>query len=353
MKHTRFILGLGGLAVFGIVTGFVIFREREVPMPLVFEEQQIDLTGILLVSGEEVERTVILKNTSQGDIRLTSIESSCGCLTLAPKTQTGFPFVLRSGNEAPLLVRITTLGRLGRQVFHVRVRGETEEGSPLPHAALEIVADILPPLFVSPQAAHFFVAWKDREKPVKCTFVLADLWPEPGLGIKEITSSAGDRISWEVIPSRGELVIGDAVLHKRHELMVIYRPEPSRKEFNETITVVPDNSRAKPVTVRLWGELQPRFECQPESLTYHAWTGETQTRVIYYRAYDPSCNKVAVVRAPSWVTVACTPTKDGVTKMTVVFTSNEPGKHSGKIVINVGDGQDELSVPVTAIVNAR
>lgn len=231
------------------------------------------------------------------------------------------PTEIAPGEFAPIHLRIGTALGGGEAIKHLRVEGRTVDGLDLTPAELVVFTSIMVPLAAHPESSSFILHEEELSAPVKQTVVLADLWPEHGLPIKSITSTLGDKLHYQLVPSRGEIGIGSRRLHKRYNLELRFMLDPTKTAFDHIVTITPDHPKAKPVEVRLFGKIIPRCGLDADSITFCGKkAGERIVRRIEYHYRDPADREIRLVEAPAWLSGSVSQVRDGLRVLTLTCT---------------------------------
>jgi hypothetical protein len=297
----------------GVVLGAFVLKPTTSDRNLLrFDPEVLDLSADQYVSGESIERTVHLRNVSSRPVRVLALPRNCGCMSFLEGTGDTFPVSISPGKVIPIKVRIATNGRVGSQQFAVQAIYESEKGVKQPPVAVEIRASIISGLHVIPAEIHL-ESEPGQDGPLFARVILADQWPGRGLPIKEIRTTADSRFKWELKPTTGPVIIEGLDLERRFVLELSYVPVATAKEFDEVVTVVPDNPKAKSIRLPFRGRKKAAYEFRPESLTiYGSNDGGPAERTIEYRAYQREYEDAKVESVPGGVVVSELPQSGGV-----------------------------------------
>jgi hypothetical protein len=188
-------------------------------------------------------------------------------------------------------------------------------------------------------------------EPVVRTVVLADEWPGDGLRTASVTSTAGDRLKVSLTPVGGNILVGGLDLKKRQELTISYAIPPGATSFDETITVTPEEPKARPATIRLRGEVVPDAEVQPGRLVLQS---RSPGRIIEYRRNRPGIGDVRLIEAPPGVTVEPVGGAVGDVRLLRLGARmpDSPGVSESTVVLGVGDGPATIRLPLKLVVLA-
>ncbi len=238
--------------------------------------------------------------------------------TVVSNTSEATPSEIAPGESVPIRLLICTGLGGGEKISHLQVQAQTPDGYDVAPAELAVFTYIMVPLAAQPQSSSFVVHEEDLSAPVKQTVVLADLWPGDGLPIKSITSTLGDKLHYQLTPSRGEIGIDSRMLHKRYNLELSFILDPTKPDFDHTVTITPDHPKAKPAEIRLFGKIIPRCSLDTNSLAFcGAKPGQRITRRIEYRYHNPKDREIRVVKAPDCLKASVSESGDGLKVVTL------------------------------------
>jgi hypothetical protein len=342
------ILAAVALLVLGVPLAVYAVRMNREERPLLrFDPDELDLSRTLYISGESIERVVHLKNDSTGPLVLMDMPKSCGCMTLFEGKESVLPMTLAPGAELPIQFRISTTGRVGLQEFALQAVYQSPTGRKHPKIWMGIKAAIISGIHAIPSAVYL-EGETGRREPLEATVILADEWPEGGLRVREITTPADGRLKYELKPASGGVSIQGLDLQKRHELRLSYTPADGVKEFDELVTITPENTRAEPLKLRFQGRIKDPFEFQPGSLTvYDAGDGGSVDRVVEYRYSRPEDAEPKVASVPEGVRVEEMPPAAGVKRFKISLrpSAASPGT-AREIRFRIGEGTRTVALPV-------
>lgn len=217
----------------------------------------------------------------------------------------------------PIHLFITALGA-GEKISHLRVQAQTPDGVDVPPAEFLASTYTIASLRAHPRDAWFILHQEELSSPLKHTVVLADLWPGNGLSIKSITSTLGDKLRYQLVPTGGDILIGPSRFKKRYKLELSLSLDSTQTAFDHTVTITPDHPKAKPVAVRLYGKIIPRCGLDADSLAFcGASPGASMTRRIEYHYRDTSDQEIRLVKAPAWLKSSVSETAKGVKTITL------------------------------------
>jgi hypothetical protein len=305
-----------------------------------------------LFSGDRIHFETAVENVSAAPIILTTIPRSCGCLTFGQSGGLKLPVTLRPGERFPLRVEVATDGKTGYQRMEIQALGRKPEGEAVPTARLAIQGNVWSSILPLPEELFVEVDPDTRNKPVVRKVLLADEWPGDGLVIAKITSTAGKRLQFDLAPAEGKAMVRGLDVTKRKEMTIRYAIPEGAETFDETITITPARSDAKPATIRLHGRVVPDFEMHPNRVVVTETSeGATASRVLTYQFRDPEFRDCRVVETPKGVTVAeiSVPLKNSRRFRVTCELPEQAGAQDGTLVFQVGNRIDSIRVPVSMI----
>ncbi|NOX17626.1 MAG: DUF1573 domain-containing protein [Chlorobi bacterium] len=122
----------GMIFLFFFIAAFVFAQEKAVPR-LHIDEENYDFGNVK--EGEIVEHDFTIKNTGNGELKITKVRASCGCTAAAPKKN-----VLKPGESTEIHVSFNTARRSGAQHKYVYIMSNDPKGS---QRRIKFVANVL------------------------------------------------------------------------------------------------------------------------------------------------------------------------------------------------------------------
>lgn len=243
---------------------------------------------------------------------------------VAPSEDKAVLAEIAPGDSMLIPLRIATGLGAGERISRLQIQAQTPDGDDRAQAELLVFTYIEVPLAAFPESSSFVLHEENLAVPVKQSVVLADLWPGKGLPIKSITSTLGDKLHYQLVPTRGEIGLGSRMLHKRYDLELSFMLDPTKSTFDHTVTITPDHPKAKPVEIRLFGKIIPRCGLDTDSITFCGKKpGERITRRIEYHYRDPADRQIRLVKAPAWLSASVSEIRDGLKVLTLICTLPE------------------------------
>lgn len=331
-------------------------RHPEGPKAIRFEPAAFEFGKPPVFSGDRVRFDTAVVNTSSTPVVVSEVPRSCGCLTFGEDGALTLPVTLAPGGKLPLRVEYSTDGKTGYQSVELHARGRTAGGASIAEATLTIRGRILASILPLPEDVYIEVGAERRGQPVVRTVFLADEWPGDGLGVGKITSTAGDRMRFELAPAAGNVLVQGLDVRKRHTLMISYSIPAGATVFDEKVTITPAQPSARPATVRLHGRVVADYEIRPDRLMFYASNpGGTASRLLAYHYTRPEFQDVRPVGVPEGTTVAEFPGgRDGVRRFRVTCRlPSRMGRDERELVFRVGSGDETLRVPVAMVVGSE
>lgn len=254
------------------------------------------------VEGEPLEVHFDLKNESSRAVTITSLGTSCGCMAVSG-TDGALkpPFVLEKWDTCPLTLTIATAGRVGRQTFNLATTADAGRGVTL-QAQSEVGATLLSALRAEPSMVIF-----RRAKPgsqLSAEVKLADALPDPGVRIREIKSSNDETLRVKIEGKSGTSpMFGDGVdAHARGLLKLVYTPNITEGQIQETVTIVPEDSRHPTLRIPVYCEIaEAPYKLTPSGITIGQTSENAFTRTVIFQSDDP--HEVSVARKPDGIEV--------------------------------------------------
>jgi hypothetical protein len=258
------------------------------------------------------------------------------------------PTEITPGETIPIRLRIGTVLGGGEKISRLQVDAQTLDGRDVAPAELVVSTYIMALTAAHPQSSSFVLPEEELSAPIKQTVVLADLWPGNGLPIKSISSTLGDKLRHQLLPTRGEIGIGPRQLHKRYNLELSFTLDPAKTTFDHTVTITPDHPKAKPIEVRLFGKIIPRCGLDTESITFCGKKpGERIVRRIEYHYRDPKDQEIRLVKAPAWLSGSVSQVRDGLKVLTLTCTLPEgKGDHAEQACVEFGRDKKRSALPL-------
>jgi hypothetical protein len=214
-----------------------------------------------------------LVNRGSTPIRITSATASCGCMTLV--TQNGDvlsePVDVAALGSIPWQVSIRTEGRIGRQSFWVTVNFDRQGSSG--YTMSKIYANVRPGWRAYPED----LIAGDVEAGILSVrdVTVYDAYPDPGIAVKEITSTNPSAVQGQLIPNDGSFsqdewdTIGrDPRLRKRFTIRVkLTPPNEAASLAEECIALVPESPKQQALIIPVIYSLRkPKYGFVPEKL---------------------------------------------------------------------------------------
>jgi len=245
-------------------------------------------------------------------------------------------------------LRIGTGLRSGENISRLQVLAQTPDGRDVAPAELAVFTYIMVPIAVQPESCSFILHEEELSSPIKQTVVLADLWPSERLAIKSITSTLGDKLHYKLMPARGEIGIGTRMLQNRYNLELSFTLDPTKTDFDHTVTITLDHPKAKPSEVRLFGKIIPRCRLDTESVSFCGKKpGEQIVRRIEYHYRDPMDRGIRLVKAPAWLRGSVSEVRDGLRVLTLTCTLPEcNGDRAEQVCVEYGRDKKCSVLPV-------
>jgi hypothetical protein len=345
------VLAIGFVSVFSFGSSQCVQGTDGRSPVLLFIDSIIDLRNGKVLQGTPISAQSQIVNRSLQAGIAASLSGSCGCMTMqADGKPLKLPLEIPPGGRLPFTIEINTQGRGGLQRFRVDLHGQTADKRPIPPDSMEIIAYIHVPFVAVPVETYLEFESDDLGSAQTKVFTLFDDWPAPGLEIKEITSSAPDRLTWQLAPLSGEETIGITKVKRRFSLAASYRPAPGVEDFNETITIVPSDPRAMPLKLRIWGKVLQPYSITPRALVFHN-ASPSPTRFLFYQFRKPEFEELRIAALPSFLTGEKKSPTSGRTQLEFYCAyPAEAGKHQGEIVLETGPTRAQIKVPVTVYV---
>ena len=147
------------------------------------------------------------------------------------------------------------------------------------------------------------------------------------------------------------MIIRGLDLTRRAVLTIRYMIPPGANVFDESITIAPKLSSAKPATLRWRGRIVPEFEFQPASLLFNLTTGESkQSRLLTYRFAREEFKAIQPRKLSEHVNLEEITASEGVRRYRVTY-SPTAGSSENVSDLNFVIGEDDrlVTVPITII----
>jgi hypothetical protein len=351
-QFKRFALPCAAVAVLAVsfVLGYSYWKAQDRADRPVVKPESLHFGDPAIVRGQSVEAPVILRNSTRDDVVLTGIRSTCGCLTVgANDEKLKFPLPLLTGKEVPLRVRLITDNVAGMVQYNVTFMLTRTDGTPIAPVQLPVSAEIVVPLIAV--QSSFYAEYQVRQgSPIRCSTLLASAGVCQEVNIKQVSSSAPERLNYKLTPMSGDFALATLNLRKRYELALEYTPATDQDEFSETLTVQTNDDRLKPLTIRLWGKLRRGFEFSTKEVVFLPRpAGQPMTVELGFRWDDTADSDLSIGKLPPGI--ECEIKQAGSDRKVLSFTldSNKATEVAGtEVVLLAGRDREKVRFPITA-----
>jgi hypothetical protein len=267
----------------------------------------------------------------------------------ADKERLNYPVTLPAGTEIPLRLQLHTDNVLGSLRHKATFVLSQMDSTPIEAIELPLVAEVIIPLLAIQET--FYAEFDIRQKaPVRCSALLVSAGAVQDVAITRVTASAPERVKCEVVPVWGEVAVGPFKTRKRYELKVEYMPDPNHDDFSETVSVVTEDARLKPLTIRVWGKVRRGFEFSSKEIVFLPRpAGQPFTYEVEFRWSDPEDCNLAIDQLPQGID--CQIKAVGNDRKVLTFTM-KPAETIGPLKtearVRAGRDQQLVRFPVTA-----
>jgi hypothetical protein len=291
-----------GVCAAGLTAGFGI-------RPLLFPEARIAIYPSEIefkeghIQGESLETHFELKNESSRPITVTSVRASCGCMVVAGKNGSlTTPFTLENGAIFPVTLGVATGSRTGPNSFYLSVTAQGPYGTPA-EANATVRVNLLAGLRTEPSAVIFRRVKTGAQ--LSAEVKLADMFPDPGVRVRELKLSNDKTMRVELEPESGRSDIfgASAAANARGKLKLSYVPDVAEGRIQEMITIIPEDPRFPQVQVPVYCEIAERaYRFTPGGLTIGPTAGTTFRRIVVFQSDEPETS-LSVRQTPEGITV--------------------------------------------------
>jgi hypothetical protein len=338
------------VAGLGIGIGLQTARRSTSASPVLFAEEQIDLTNRPIVEGETVIAEAKLLNRFDREVAIISWRPSCGCMVVDNAVATTLPVKVAAGGALSVPIKVNTRGQAGPHIYQLVAEVRADDLSPLPDARVQLRANIAAALHSDPLYFSFRCAKTAQPPPVHGRAVLLDKWEPSGLQIKEIACTAGTRFTYKLSKALSDTPAGFSSLIPRYILDFTIVPDVSKSDNDETITIRPDDARAQALTIPVWCHVVSPFMLEPDSLVVYADQQQpTFDRTIVYRVTDPEYRELRVKSAPPGCRLVVDPEENGQRLVHLWLTTHELRAGPYEIAFFVGRRGETATLPVRII----
>jgi hypothetical protein len=275
------------------------------------------------IQGERLHIPFTLRNVSNREIKITGLRTSCGCSVVSGEDGVlNVPFEMGPATTRVLSFDINTDGRLGPQEWTFEVAGE-QNGAPVATATGAAEATLLGTLRATPGQIAFRNATASKEMVE--TVELADMLPGDGCRVKDVQASRPEGFHFRLLDSNGP---SDAFGHLaqariRQKLEVRYIPRNIPGRVQETITLVPADTRCSPIQIPVFCQLAaPGVAFAPPGLTIVLDDRKPTPwhRTVLCTFEDPA-QSLEIVKVPQHLTVRLAE-KRGATQIFEVISAS-------------------------------
>ncbi len=338
------------LALLMLVSGMafgLLLTSRAERVPLEFVPQKLDLTSGLNLEGTTVESTVLLQNTCDRNLRVTSVNRSCGCIASEPELGNSVPFVLAAGKSLPVKIRLATLGRSGLEKYSMIVTAEWEDGREVAPCLLDIVADISVPLSAFPKRV-FFALTPGQDGPIKQNVILADKWSGTDVTIRNI-GTGHDGLEVSATPADEVFHFGNQTLRKRYVLTITADPKRLDDFTSDSITITTDSTLVPEIVLPIQVRRAKPFRVSPSQLTVVGPPGLPVKKVVTFLWDDGVVREVSVLDQPTTVArIECTNANEASREFEITVIPDGL-THSEVISFSVTGHQGACQVPLKIV----
>lgn len=304
-------------------------------------------------SGDRVRFEAAVENSGAVAVKVTEFPRSCGCLTFGEDGDLKLPATLAPGERLPLHIEAATDGKTGFQSLEVRAKGTTAADEPIPSAALAIKGRIWTSILTLPEELSVELRRDECDTPLVQTVLLADEWPGNGLEIAGVTSTAADRMRFDLKAVTGKIMMRGLDVQKRHALTITYSIPKDVSTFDEAITITPTLPAANPAILRLHGRIKPDYEFKPDRLfVYSSQPGSNMNRLLVYSYSRPVYRDLQIIQVPEGVTFdEVGGSMDGVRCFQLAcHLPGQIGKRENDLILQIGNAGERVRIPIIMVV---
>jgi Protein of unknown function (DUF1573) len=296
------------------------------------------------IEGQPLEIHFELKNESRWALTVKSVSASCGCMAIsADDRPLKTPFVLDGGGTLPITLSIATVARIGPQTFSLWVHAEGPHG-PLETVAGTVQVNLLGTLRAQPSMVIFRRA--KTGAALSAEVELADMLPDPGVRIREVTTSNPDNLRVDVVDrSAPSTVFGQSVTaHCRATLKILYVPRASKGRVQEMISIVPENKEFPTLRIPVYCEIaEGPYRFVPQGLTITPDGKQRFRRTVIFQT-DDGGKELSVVKVPAGIQVEFGARSASSWPVRISGTTADLAQGESQIVFMVDDMQ--LAFPI-------
>lgn len=338
-----------GLAGGTLIHAWSRAEERVVLMPPRVELVEDPLEPVI------VKVNLQLWNRDSRPIRVTRASASCGCMGLVTRGNVPLtsPVEAPPGGTLPWQVAIATQNRVGRQSYQVRIEYLTAGGR-----TERVEAAVNLNVRAGLRAEPLGLVLHDIEPGIEQTHMLDiyDSYPDPGIRLAGVTSSAPSVLRAELVPVRSSTEGGaldyatSAKLKLRRRLRVTLAPTEVTPLTEESLTLRPEDPEAEPLLVPVvYSTARPAYAVAPRSLTLIAKADGRVVRRVRCRLAEGVAPDLRVLRAPDFATVTIADAEEPRTK-SITIELDSAAARPGEITFGTEGGtQPVFTLPIHTV----
>ena len=216
--------------------------------PIVSIEPAVLIPSSTVPESEPFVGRFTILNSSQDTVLLKQLTTSCGCMHVRLddgkelRGATELSIAIISGGKLPLVVEVNTAGRSGVNPYYITATLENKLTGDELTASGKIELKVQSGLTAEPNSVLF----RARDPIQSRDVMLLDSYPDPGVEIESVSSSAPNLFKVELFPlvAQSETFFG---LKPRYRLQVSLNPEELQTNESRSayLTVAPKNESMK------------------------------------------------------------------------------------------------------------
>lgn len=336
--NPRSLLFVGLVCAVGLAAGFGM---RQVLIPdehVAIHPATVDVESGH-IEGEPLKVLFELTNESRSALTVKSVSGSCGCMAISTgDAPLKTPFVLEPGDTIPITLSIATLARVGPQTFSLWVAAQGRRG-PLEPVGATVHVNLLGTLRAQPSMVIFRRAKTGAE--VSAEVELADMLPDPGVRVRDVTSSNPDSLRIDVVSRSGpSTMFGQSVAaQSRATLKISYRPDATEGRVQEMISIVPENREFPTLQIPVYCDIADGpYRFVPHGLTITPDGEQMFRRTVVFQS-DDSGKDLSVTKVPAGIQVELGERSGSSRPVRITGTTADLAEGESPIVFSVDNMQ--------------
>jgi hypothetical protein len=288
------------LAVVAFAMSRSVWQGRRPAPGLEVEPSAADITDKVYIRGEKVKAVFHLRNPTDRDITVRSIQTSCSCMVSAVEGGSKPPFVIPAAGQAAFSLSANTSRMLKPvQDFHAGVIS-AQDGKALPELPVTLRLRVDDPLRAYPPLVRLARASVDH--PTEWSAVLATMSPDTSVDTPEVKVSDPDLMRASIVEIKPGMKVNDVPgCVPRYLLRVSILPQRGRAATTGSIQL---SSRGRGLTeIPVECSFKEDYRLWPDSIDVEGQPGETIDRKLYYEPISSGWTDIHPVSLPDGVRI--------------------------------------------------